>query len=132
MGRPLKITKTVESTTKVGVIGDTAQPGSQIQVTAFIPGGTEAVPGYIIKQIGSRRFKVVTSEGTGVCTLTTDTEVEGTCSVTATAEDGSTFKISKITAKRVSDANGEHQYLWTFGAANANTTPFATVTLASA
>ena len=132
MGRPLKLTKTVNSTVKVGVIGDTAQTGAQIQVTAHVPGGASAVTGYITKQIGSRRFKVTTAEGTGVCTLTTGSVVEGTCSITATMEDGTTFPISKITAKRVSDAAGQHQYLWTFGAANAGTTPFATVTLASA
>lgn len=132
MGRPLKITKTVASTLKVGVIGDTAQQGAQIQVTAFIPGGTVAETGYIVKQIGGRRFKVTTPTGTGVCTLTTDAVAEGTCSITATNEAGDSFPISKITAKRVSDAGGQHQYLWTFGAANANSVPFATVTLASA
>ncbi|CAB4129421.1 hypothetical protein UFOVP116_2 [uncultured Caudovirales phage] len=132
MGRPLKLTKTVDSTLKVGVIGDTAQPGTQIQVTAFIPGGTAPVTGYIVKQIGSRRFKVTTADGTGICTLTTDAVVEGTCSITATTEAGATFSVSKITAKRVSDAGGQNQFLWTFGAAKANTIPFATVTLASA
>ena len=132
MGRPLKVTKTVESTLKVGVVGDTSQPGSQIQVTAFIPGGTAAETGFIVKQIGSRRFKVTTPDGTGICSLTTGPVVEGTCSITATTESGDSFSISKITAKRVTDATGNKQYLWTFGSPDANSLPFPTVTIASA
>ena len=32
MGRPLKLTETVEGTLKVGALGDTSQTGNQIQV----------------------------------------------------------------------------------------------------
>ena len=40
MGRPLKLTETVDGTLKVGALGDTAQTGNQIQVTAYLPPNT--------------------------------------------------------------------------------------------
>lgn len=99
MGRPLKLTKAVDSTTKVGQIGDTSQAGNQIQFTGFVTGGS-ANTGYASRQTGAKTFKITTSDGTADLLLTAQASGSlsaGECQLTATDSDGNTYYVSKIT-----------------------------------
>ena len=96
----------------------TSQPG--LKATAFLPvenGGASAVTSQILTQKGSRRYKVVNAQGTGVCKLVTGVPVAGEMTITATNPDTSTFKIAKLTEKLVYDAAG-NRYEWGFAAAS--------------
>ena len=99
MGRPLKLTKAVDSTLKVGQIGDTSQTGNQIQFTGFVTGGT-AKTGYASRQTGAKTFKVTTADGTADLLLTAQASGSlsaGECQLTATDSAGDTYYVSKIT-----------------------------------
>ena len=99
MGRPLKLTETVDSTLKVGQIGNTSQTGSQIQFTGFVTGGA-AKTGYASRQTGAKTFKVTTADGTADLLLTAQASGSlsaGECQLTATDSDGDTYYVSKIT-----------------------------------
>ena len=91
MGRPLKDM----------FFGDPAQPGSQLKVTF----GALATAGWIMKQVGSRRYRC--TDGTLVedCELSLITPtVAGTCNITIGGN-----LVSKLTAHRatiVVDASG--------------------------
>jgi len=112
MGRPLKLTETVSGTLKVGAIGDTAQTGNQIQVTAYLPpntstdyisgsGGTAARSSYIKRQRSSKRFTCVNStDGTGICKLVTTAPAAGECRMFATDSGGGTYYVSKISGRK--------------------------------
>jgi hypothetical protein len=73
-----------------------------ILFTSFLTTGTAAVTGGdIMKQVGSRRYKVRNSEGVGVVKLTTGTNGAGTLSagqmsVVGTDHGGSTYYFEKI------------------------------------
>jgi hypothetical protein len=99
MGRPLKLTETVDSTLKVGQIGNTSQTGNQIQFTGFVTGGA-AKTGYASRQTGAKTFKVTTADGTADLLLTAQASGSlsaGECQLTATDSDGDTYYVSKIT-----------------------------------
>jgi hypothetical protein len=99
MGRPLKLTETVDSTLKVGQIGNTSQTGNQIQFTGFVTGGA-AKTGYASRQTGAKTFKVTTADGTADLLLTAQASSSlsaGECQLTATDSDGDTYYVSKIT-----------------------------------
>lgn len=103
MGRPLKMTETVGSSLKVGVLGNTSQTGNQLQFTGFVAGGT-AKTGYASRQSGSKTFKVTTADGTADLVLTADSGanlVAGQCQLTATDSAGGTYFVSKISANHV-------------------------------
>ena len=75
-----------------------------IATSAYIPaanGGSSAVDGDIIKQVGARRYKVVTSQGTGKCKLVTTTPSAGTMTITATDSLGSTYYVKKLEERLV-------------------------------
>jgi hypothetical protein len=99
MGRPLKLTESVNGTLKVGQIGNTSQSGSQIQFTGFVTGGS-ANTGYATKQTGSTTFKITTTDGTADLKLTAAASgslTAGQCQLTATDSAGGTYYVSKIT-----------------------------------
>lgn len=99
MGRPLKLTETVDGQLKVGAIGDTAQSGNQIQFTGFVTGGS-AVVGYASRQTGAKTFKITTADGTQDLQLIADASgnlVAGQCQLTATDSASGTYYVSKIT-----------------------------------
>ena len=68
----------------------TSSVNNVIATSAWIPGGASAKAGDIVKQVGSRRYKVTTADGTGKCKLTTAAPVEGTMTIIATDSQGST------------------------------------------
>lgn len=103
MGRPLKLTETVDSKLKVGAIGNTAQSGNQIQFTGFVTGGS-ANTGYASRQTGSKTFKITTTDGTADLLLVarpSGSLSAGQCQLTATDSAGGTYYVSKITANHV-------------------------------
>jgi hypothetical protein len=103
MGRPLKLTESVNGTLKVGQIGNTSQSGSQIQFTGFVTGGS-ANTGYATKQTGSTTFKITTTDGTADLKLTAAASgslTAGQCQLTATDSAGGTYYVSKITNNHV-------------------------------
>lgn len=70
-----------------------------IATTAWIPaadGGSSAVVGDIVKQVGARRYKVTTAQGTGKCKLVTTTPTVGTMTIGATDSNGSTYYVKKL------------------------------------
>jgi hypothetical protein len=101
--------------------------------------GSELTTGDVIKQVNTRSYKVVTSEGTAVCKLvTTEVKTANTMSIKATDSAGGTYFVAKLTARKavlVPAANvhggttsAGTQFAsgttakWTFGSAVANTT----------
>jgi hypothetical protein len=70
-----------------------------IATSAWIPaanGGSSAVIGDIVKQVGARRYKVRTAQGTGKCKLVTTTPTVGTMTIAATDSLGSTYYVKKL------------------------------------
>lgn len=75
-----------------------------IATSAWIPaadGGSSAVAGDIVKQVGARRYKVTTAQGTGKCKLVTTTPTAGTMTITATDSLGSTYYVKKLEERKV-------------------------------
>lgn len=99
MGRPLE----------KRLFGNTTGAGQQIQVTAFIPtadGGSSAVTGYIVKQVGSKRFRVTTAQGTGVCQLVTTVPTAGQVRIQLTDSASGTYFAQKISGRKVTVTAG--------------------------
>jgi hypothetical protein len=75
-----------------------------LNVTAFIPaknGGVSAKLGDIIKQEASHRYLVRTADGVGQCKLVaSDTPAAGQMKLVATDTNGSTYWVTKLTARR--------------------------------
>jgi hypothetical protein len=92
---------------------------------AFVTGGSNKV-GDIVEQVGSRRYKVETADGTMVCTLVTDgvANAAGEMTITATDSAGGTYFVKKLTARKAvlvrnsgtAFATGA-SVKWTFGSA---------------
>lgn len=110
MGRPLKLSETVDSSLKApaagttGTIGNIANTGAtQIQFTGFVTGGS-ANTGYATRQTGSKTFRITTADGTGDLLLTavaSGSLTAGQCQLTATDSAGGTYYVSKITSRYV-------------------------------
>ena len=84
-----------------GSVGSETNQVNSISMTAFITGGS-ALRGDIIKQVGSRRYRVTDGTRTGVVRLTStlaDAVGEGSVSVVDSA--GGEYFATKITARRV-------------------------------
>lgn len=92
--------------TNMDVIGDatatlTTSVLDVIQCTAYVPGGSSAVTGDIQEQVSSKKYRVITAQGTGGCKLvTTSTLAEGQLFIGATDANGSTYYVKKLTARR--------------------------------
>jgi hypothetical protein len=101
-------------------------------------GGTVQL-GDIIKQEGSRRYKILTRDGISVCKLVAGTPAYQQATVTATDSTGHTYYVTKLTAHKAllvpygssghefpsSTQNGVTIYQsveWTFGSATLNST----------
>lgn len=102
---------TIVLTTDSGAVGSATNQENAIRITAWVPavgaagyisgaGGTQGLEGDIIKQRGSRRFTVVTSEGVGLVTLANTTVAAGKASIQATDYNGNTYYVSKLTNHR--------------------------------
>ena len=82
----------------------TTTVGDVIRCVAYIPtanGGTAPVFGDIKEQVASKKYRVQTAEGTGVCRLvTTSTIAAGQMTILATDANTSTYYVRKLTARR--------------------------------
>lgn len=88
-----------------GSAGSSTNQENAIVCTAFIPvanGGTSALTGDIVKQVNDRRYKVKTSEGTGICQLVTDgvANAAGEISIKATDSEGKNYLVAKLTSRK--------------------------------
>lgn len=82
----------------------TSSVNDVITCTAYIPaaqGGSSAVTGDIQEQVASKKYRVVTAQGTGPCRLvTTSTLAAGQMFIRASDQNGSTYLVRKLTARR--------------------------------
>lgn len=95
------------------VMGDTGTAGSQVQITAFIPGGAAAKTGFLVKEKSDQLYICTTADGTGKCMITTGTVTEGKFSIGATDSKGNTYKVAKIGSNVVTviqDVGSTHEF----------------------
>lgn len=72
-----------------------------LRINAFVKGGSSAVLGDIMKQEASHRYLVKTAQGQSQCKLVaSDTPAEGQMNLIATDANGSTYWVTKLTARR--------------------------------
>jgi hypothetical protein len=113
-----------------------------INANAWTVTGTVGKAADIVKQVGSRRYRVTNADGTSNCRLVTTANpaAAGEMTITATFADGtSTFSVAKMTDHLVYDDAG-NDYIWndqsstsgpvTFATASNSTTP-PTVSISS-
>jgi hypothetical protein len=122
-------TQTTLTLTAVLTSGASARQNG-IKCEAQVGAGSEVTTGDVIKQTGSKRYKVQTSDGTAICKLVTTADLGANeMSITATDSDGGTYYVRKLTARKVVLVAGTGTQFatgasakWTFGSAVANTT----------
>ena len=82
----------------------TSTTQNALNVTAYIPvknGGSSAVVSDIVKQEASHRYLVKNGQGIGQCKLVaSDTPAAGEMNLIATDTNGSTYWVTKLTARR--------------------------------
>jgi len=111
-------------------VGLTSNVQNSIQTYAYVPGGSSGLLGDIVKQESSKRYLVRTADGTGQCRLAavaTGSLAEGQMNIIATDTLGSTYYVTKLTARRATlttaTDNGGFEYAsgavagWTLDAA---------------
>ena len=95
---------TATLSTDSGDVSSLTNQENAISITARIltaDGGTAALVGDIVSQRGSRRFKVKTSDGTGVVTLAAvATPTSGYATVIATDALGTTYWVTQISSHK--------------------------------
>ncbi len=122
-------TQTTLTLTAVLTSGAAARQNG-IKCEAQVGAGSEVTTGDVIKQTGSKRYKVQTSDGTAICKLVTTADLGANeMSITATDSDGGTYYVRKLTARKVILVAGTGTQFatgasakWTFGSAVASTT----------
>lgn len=122
-------TQTTLTVTAVLTTGAAARQNS-IKCEAQVGAGSEVFIGDIIKQAGSKRYKIKTADGTAVCKLVTTADLNANeMSINATDSAGGTYFVKKLTAhKAILVPNTGTQFAlgaaakWTFGSAVLNTT----------
>lgn len=125
-------TPTVALTTDSGNVGSSTNQENAIQITAWIPasgaagyisgtGGSSAVTGDILRQVGSKKYVVKTAQGVGRVTLVADTIAAGQATIIATDANGNTYYVTKLTAHkatltRLTDDGSDGDWLFATGA----------------
>jgi len=75
---------------------------NSIKCEAQIGAGTEVMTGDVVKQVGSKRYKVTTADGTAVCKLVQNNSLGANeMSIVATDSIGATYFVQKLTARKV-------------------------------
>ena len=106
-------------TVPAGTITLTTTQQNAIAGVAYVTGGSSAVAYDIVKQEASHRYLVTTSEGTSQCKLVADSPSEGEMTIVATDSLGSTYYVTKLTARRAlltRKADGGSGYEYASGA----------------
>jgi hypothetical protein len=125
-------------TTDSGVLSGTnnteGQNASDNQENAIIiyanTTGAGSKIGDIVRQVGARRFKVKTADGTAICQLKgSAVSAQGEMTITATDSAGGTYFVTKIGGRKATLTRGtgtqfanDSAVQWTFGSATLNTT----------
>lgn len=119
----------------------TALTQNALEVYAFVKGGSSGVIADILKQEATRRYLVKTAQGTSQCKLVaaaTGALVEGQMNLIATDSLGSTYYVTKLTARRAlltrkTDGGSGYEFEtndragWTLGAADTGVVTIASV-----
>jgi len=126
--------ETAGTATAVLTSGASARQNGIKVETQYGSGDSEITTGDVIKQVSTKRYKVQTSQGTGIFKLvTTEAKAAGEMSIMATDSAGGTYLVSKLTARQavlvpVANAHGGSSSAgsqfasgtgakWTFGSA---------------
>jgi hypothetical protein len=113
---PAVVITGANSTPAVATSTLTSAVTNVIATSAYIPaanGGSSAVAGDIVKQVGARRYKVTTAQGTGKCKLVTAAPGAGEMTITATDSQSSTYYVKKLdenTVTLVQNSGGSFDY----------------------
>lgn len=112
----------VALTTDSGSVRSATNQENAIVPYAYVTGGSNKI-GDIIRQVGARRYKVKTADGTMVCQLVTDgvANAAGEMTITATDANGNTYYVSKLTARlavlvRLTDDGDDEDWVYATGA----------------
>jgi hypothetical protein len=93
-----------------GTITTSTNQQNSITFTAWVPtasngtvnsGGSAITGGDIVKQSGSKRYYVKTTQGYGVCTLTTGTVTRGKIEMTATDWYGNIYSVARLQQRKL-------------------------------
>lgn len=122
-------TQTTLTLTAVLTANGAARQNS-IKCEAQIGAGSEVTTGDIVKQVSTRRYKVTTGDGTGICTLVASADLAANeMSIIATDSDSGTYYVTKLTAHKATLTRGtgtqfatDEAVAWTFGSATAGST----------
>jgi hypothetical protein len=117
----------------VATYGSTGNFGPAIVASAFLPAGSKEYSEVdIVAQKGSRRYRVETPDGTGICLLTSTTPLTaGFMTIGALDSAGNTYFVTKLTKNTVTlqqNVGSSFQFSngasakWTTGSAVASTT----------
>lgn len=88
-------------TTATFTISLTTTRQEGISVSAWVPDGVEAKSADIMKQEGTKRYLVQNDDGQGICNLVgADPAKAGEMSIIATDVNGSTYYVTKLTARK--------------------------------
>ena len=100
------LTFTAVLTTDSGAVGSSTNQENAIVVYANTDDNGSKV-GDIIRQVGARRFKVRTADGTAICALKASAvSAQGEMTITATDSAGGTYFVTKITSRKVTVTQG--------------------------
>lgn len=106
MGRPLK----------KKFFGEPTAAGDEIKVQFH--NGTSSVPGWIVKQLGAKRFRCTDGTATADCRLVDAAAAalaEGEMSITVLDDAGNPKQVTKISGRKVTVDTGE-SIAWNFDA----------------
>ena len=123
-------------TTATFTIALTTTRSEGISVSAWVPGASSAKAADIMKQEGTRRYLVQNADGQGICLLVgAAPAAAGEMSIIATDVNGSTYYVTKLTAKRANLTRktmvGSYEYAdgavtrWSMSAATTGTVSVA-------
>lgn len=114
-------------TTDTGAPGSSTNQENAITPYAYVTGGTRKIAD-IIRQVGGRRYKVKTADGTMTCSLKTSaaSNAAGEMDLTATDSSGKTYYVKKLTGHKATlvrygtigwEFATDTAVQWTFGSA---------------
>ena len=111
-----------------GAITTSTSQQNAIAFTSWVPtasngtvnsGGSAITGGDIVKQAGSKRYYVKTTQGYGVCTLTTGTVTRGKIEMTATDWNGNIYSVARLQQRKLTvwrkTQNGSNAWVYENG-----------------
>lgn len=97
------LTRTMTTTEENGIITRAYLPAANTLGYVSGAGGSSAVIGDIVKQVGSTKYVVRTAQGVGHCKLVAKVDADllpGEMNIVATDSDNNTYHVTKLTAHR--------------------------------